>query len=82
MPAYVQGSLICKRATEPFPGSLRSARLWGNEEPPLETLPSIKTPCEQTLRRPRAINAARDRTCEDIHVNKSPGPVVTEDLFC
>lgn len=47
-------------ATSPFPGSLWSARLWRSEGPLLETFPSIKTPCEQTLRGPSPINAAQD----------------------
>ena len=42
---------VCELATGHFPGSLRSARLWRNEGPPLETFPSIKTPCEQTHER-------------------------------
>lgn len=29
--------------SRPFPGSLRSARLWREKEPPLETIPSMKT---------------------------------------
>ena len=74
-------ALLCESATRPFPGILRSARLWRNEGPLLETFPSIKTPCEQTLRGPSPINAtltARDQTAERIHVNKSPSPMVTE----
>ncbi|KAA8589517.1 hypothetical protein FQN60_012882 [Etheostoma spectabile] len=54
-------------------GILRSACLWRNEGPLLETFPFIKTPCEQTLRGPSPINAtlaARDQTAERIHVNK------------
>lgn len=46
--------------------------------------PTLKTPCEQTLRGPSPINAAqtaRDQATEHIHVNKSPSPAVTEVLF-
>lgn len=81
-PAAVPGlqALLRESATGPFPGSLWSACLWRNEGPPLEMFPSIKTPCEQTLKGPSPINAAltaRGQTAERIHVNKSPRPVVT-----